>query len=188
MPWFGNPDSDSKGNSQPSQSSAQPWTPPAWSSPICGTTHLSVGLPFSSSTPQPAASHQISSGFYCLGTGCPSGERTDRGIHSSWRHLNVPSQHESPAALEPLPSSISTLPELTNAPPPDLDIEITSEEDNKDAFEPIPKKPMTDIAMTGPCTPAKIRARLPEDCLGKNKEATRWLLVMKACKGPGITQ
>ena len=39
---------------------------------------------------------------------------------------------------------------------------------------------MTDIAMMGPCAPAKIRARLLEDFLGKNEDATRWLLAMKA--------
>ena len=65
-------------------------------------------------------------------------------------------------------------------PPPDLDIEITSEEDDKDTFEPALEKPMTNVAIMGPCAPAEIRARLPEDFLGKNDDTTRWLLVMKA--------
>ena len=90
------------------------------------------------STPWPASSHWISSGFHQQGTGSPFGERGDRRIYSTWRNLNVPSQHESPTALEPLLITITTLPKPTIAPISDLDIEITSEE-GEESFAPTPE-------------------------------------------------
>ena len=86
-----------------------------------------------------------------------------------------------PAALEPLPISISTLLEPTNAPTPDPDIEITSEEDN---FEPALKQPNMDVAVARTTVkPTEIKAGLSEDFSGRNDDATCWLMAMKAYFG-----
>ena len=83
-----------------------------------------------------------------------------------------------PAALEPLPISITTLPELSSEPVPDPDIEITS--DKEETFEPTEDSRMEVALMS---TPTEYKAGLPEDFSGKNEEATCWLLAMKAYFG-----
>ena len=104
-------------------------------------------------------------------------ERRPENTCSSWRNPNVPTQRELPAALEPLPLTISTLLELTPAPVPDSDIEITSEEE--ETFQPT--KERFKRAMSN--KPTEIKARLPDNFLGKNEDAMWWLLAMKAYFG-----
>ena len=147
---------------------------PSWLSPP--PPHL---WPLSmTSTPRPASSHRISSGFHQPEMGSSPRETGNRRIHSPWRNPNVLSWHESPAALEPLPISISTLPEPTSESIPDPDIEITSDEE--ETFEPTVDNHMDVARMTNPI---EYKARLPEDFSGKNNDTTWWLLAMKAYFG-----
>ena len=90
--------------------------------------------------------------------------------------MNVPPWHELPAALEPLPITISTLPEPNLEPIPDPDIDITSESE-EETFEPAEDNCMEVALMT---TPTEYKAGLLEDFSGKNDNATCWLLAMKA--------
>ena len=90
--------------------------------------------------------------------------------------MNVLPQHELPKALEPLPLTISTLPELTSEPVPDPDIVITSESE-EETYEPAEDKHM-DIALMS--RPTEFKAGLLEDFSGKNDNATHWLLAVKA--------
>ena len=64
----------------------------------------------------------------------PSREGGDRRIHIPWRNSNVLPRCELPAALEPLPITITILPKPSLEPIPDLDIEITSES-KEETFE-----------------------------------------------------
>ena len=98
-------------------------------------------------------------------------------MHNTWRNLNIAPQCELPVALGPLPISISTLPDPTLEAIPDPNIEITSEEE---AFEPAEDTRM-DIATR--YKPAEFKAGLPDDFSGKEKDAMRWLLAMKAYFG-----
>ena len=127
------------------------------------------------STPRPASSHRISSSLYQPETNSPSGERGDRRIHKPWRNSNVPPRHESPAALEPLAISISTLPEAPTEPVLDPDITLTSE--SEETYKPA-KEDHMDVALMS--RPTEFKAGLPKDFSGKNDDATRWLLAMKA--------
>ena len=108
--------------------------------------------------------------------GSPNREGGDQRIHNLWRNQNVPPQHELPAALESLPIPITTLPEPTLEPVPDPDIEITSESE-EETYEPTKDNHMEVALMS---RPTKYKAGLPEDFFGKNDDATRWLLAMKA--------
>ena len=90
-------------------------TPTVRSAPICRTACPPLRPSSMSSTPRPASSHRISSGFHQSMTSSSPREGGDRRIYSPWRNLNVLPQHESPAALEPLPITISTLPVLRYA-------------------------------------------------------------------------
>ena len=115
MPWFsGNTNSDSKGDSTTAESSSQSRTPAVWSTALCRDTHLPSQHSSMTSALQPASSHWISSGFHEQGMGSPSRESGDQRNHGAWRNLNVPSQCESPAALEPLPIKS---PPFLNQPP-----------------------------------------------------------------------
>ena len=84
-----------------------------------------------------------------------------------------------PAALEPLPITITTLPEPSSELIPDPNIEITSEGE-EETFEPAEDSRMEEALIT---TPTKYKAGLPEDFSGKNEEAMCWLLAMKAYFG-----
>ena len=128
------------------------------------------------STPRPASSHRISSSLYRPETGSPSREGGDRRIHSPWRNLNVPPQRESPAALEPLAISITILPEPPTEPVLDPNITLTSESE-EETYEPAEDNCMEVALMS---KPTKFKAGLPENFSGKNDDATRWLLAMKA--------
>ena len=173
-----NTNSDSEGDSSATEGPTQSRTPSIWNPALCGTTCLPLQPLSMSSTPRPASSHRISSGFHQLETGSPSRESGDRRIHSSWRNLNVPPQCESPAALEPLPITISTLLKPTLEPVPDPDIEITSDEE--ETFEPAEDNCMEVPLMS---KPTEIKAGLLEDFSGKNEDAMCWLLAMKAYFG-----
>ena len=72
---------------------------------------------------------------------------------------DVLSQRESPAALEPLASTISTLPDLPSEPVPDPDITLTSEEE-EETYKPAEENPM-EIAPMSRST--EFKAGLPED-------------------------
>ena len=109
-------------------------------------------------------------------TGSPSREGGDRRTHSPWRNLNIPPQCESPAALEPLPITISTLPEPSLEPVPDPNIVITSESE-EETYEPAEDNCMEVALMS---RPTEFKAGLPEDFSGKNDDAMHWLLAMKA--------
>ena len=168
MSWFsGNTDSDSEGDSSANEGPTQPRTPSVQSAPVHGTACLPLQPLSMSSTPRPASSHRISSGLYQPETGSPSRESGDRRIHSPWRNLNVPPQFELPAALEPLPITITTLPKPSLEPIPDPNIEITSESE-EETFEPAEDNCMEAALMT---TPTKYKAGLPEDFSGKNEDA-----------------
>ena len=82
--------------------------------------------------------------------------------------MNVPLQRESPAALEPLTISISTLPELLMEPVPNPDITLTSEGE-EETYEPAEDNRM-EIALMS--RPTEFKAGLPEDVSGKNDDAT----------------
>ena len=119
MSWFsGNTDSDSKGDSSTTEGTTQPRTPTVWNPPIRGTACPPSRPSSATSTPRPASSHRISLSLYRPETGSPSREGGDRRVHSPWRNSNVLPQHESPAPLEPLAISISTLPEPPMEPIP----------------------------------------------------------------------
>ena len=90
--------------------------------------------------------------------------------------MNVPPQRESPAALEPLAISISTLPEPSTEPALDPDITLTSESE-EETYEPARDYCMEVALMS---RPTEFKAGLPEDFSGRNDDATRWLLAMKA--------
>ena len=81
-----------------------------------------------------------------------------------------------PAALEPLAITISTLPNPPTEPVPDPDITLTSESE-EETYEPAEDNHMEVALMS---RPTKFKAGLPEDFSGKNNDATRWLLAMKA--------
>ena len=128
------------------------------------------------STPRPASSHRISSSLYQPETGSPSREGGDRRIHSPWRNSNVLPQCESPAALEPLAITISTLPEPSLDPVPDPNITLTNKSE-EEIYEPAEDNRMEVALMS---RPTEFKAGLPEDFSGKNDDATCWLLAMKA--------
>ena len=109
-------------------------------------------------------------------TGSPSREGGDRRILSPWRNLNIPPRCESPAALEPLAITISTLPDPPTEPVPDPDIAITSKSE-EEIYE-LAEDHRMEIALMS--RPTEFKAGLPEDFSGKNDDATRWLLAMKA--------
>ena len=73
--------------------------------------------------------------------------------------MNVPTQYELPAALEPLPITITTLPEPSSEPIPDLNIEITSESE-EEIFEPAEDNHM-EIALMS--RPIEFKSGLSED-------------------------
>ena len=98
-------------------------------------------------------------------------------MHSPWRDSNVPPRRESPATLEPLTISISTLPEPPTEPIPDPDITLTSESE-EETYEPAEDYRMEIAQMS---RPTEFKAGLPENFSGKNDNATQWLLAMKAC-------
>ena len=91
-----------------------------------------------------------------------------------WRDSNILPQCESPAALEPLPLIITTLPVTTSDPILDPDIVLTSEEDDEDKFEPAEEAHPAKMSFP------ELKARLPEDFSGKNDDTTCWLLAMKS--------
>ena len=169
MSWFSR-------NSPTTEGPTQPGTPSVWSAPVLRTTCLPLQPLSGSSTPRPASSHRISSVLYQPTTGSPSREGGDRRIHSPWRNPNVLPQCESPAALEPLPIPIFTLPEPSLEPVLDPDIVITSKSE-EEIYEPTEDNCMELATMS---RPTKFKAGLPEDFSGKNDDATRWLLAMKA--------
>ena len=172
MSWFsGNTDSDSKGDSSANEGPTQPRTPSVWSAPIQGTACLPLQPLSMSSTPRPASSHRISLGLYQPETGSPSRESGDRRIHSPWRNSNVPPQFELPAALEPLPITITTLPKPSLEPIPDPNIEITSESE-EETFEPDEDNCMEVALMT---TPTKYKARRTSLERMKMPHAGSWL-------------
>ena len=177
MSWFsGNTDSDSEGNSSATEGTTQSRTPTVWNPPICRTARLPLRPLSATSTPRPASSHRISLSLYRPETGSPSREGGDRRIHSPWRNSNVLPQCESPAALEPLAISISTLPEPSSEPVPDPNITLTSES-KEETYELAEDNRME----VGPMSrPTEFKAGLPEDFSGKNDNAMRWLLAMKA--------
>ena len=129
--FSGNTDSDSKEDSSATEGTTQPQTPTVWNPPIRGTARPPSRPLSATSAPRPASSHRISSSLYQPETGSPSREGGDRRIHSPWRNSNVPPRRESPAALEPLAISISTLPESPTEPAPDPDITLTSESEEE---------------------------------------------------------
>ena len=90
--------------------------------------------------------------------------------------MNVLPQCELPAALEPLAITISTLPKLSSEPVPDPDITLTSESE-EETYELAVDNHMEVALMS---RPTEFKAGLPEDFSGKNDDATRWLLAMKA--------
>ena len=90
--------------------------------------------------------------------------------------MNIPPQHESPAALEPLAISISPLPEPPTEPVPNPDIILTSE--SKEETYELAEDYRMEVALMS--RPTEFKAGLPEDFSGKNDNATRWLLAMKA--------
>ena len=90
--------------------------------------------------------------------------------------MNVPPQCESPAALEPLPITISTLPKPSLEPILNPDIVLTSESE-EETYEPTEDLCMEIANMS---RPTEFKAGLPEDFSGKNDDATQWLLAMKA--------
>ena len=81
-----------------------------------------------------------------------------------------------PAALEPLAITITTLPEPSTEPVLDPDITLTSESE-EETYE-LAEDYHMDIALMS--RPTEFKAGLPEDFSGKNDDATRWLLAMKA--------
>ena len=128
------------------------------------------------STPRPASSHRISSPLYRSETDSPSREGGDRRIHSPQRNLNIPPQHELPAALEPLAITISTLPEPSLEPVLDPNITLTSESE-EDIYK-LAEDNRMEVALMS--RPTEFKAGLPEDFSGKNDDTMHWLLVMKA--------
>ena len=82
--------------------------------------------------------------------------------------MNLSPQHESPAALEPLPITISTLPKPSLEPVPDPNIVITSESE-EETYEPTEDNCM-EIALIS--RPTEFKAGLPKDFSGKNDDAT----------------
>ena len=80
--------------------------------------------------------------------------------------------------MTPLPITISTLPEPTPEPIPDLDIEITS--NKEETYKPAEDNHIEVALMS---KPTEIKTGLPEDFSGKNEDATHWLLAMKAYYG-----
>ena len=166
--FSGNTNSDSEGDSSATESATQSRTPTVWNPPIWGTARPpSRPLPMTS-TPRPASSHRISSSLYQPETGSPSREGGDRRIHNPWRNSNVPPRHESPAALEPLNISITTLPEPLTEPVSDPDITLTSGSE-EETYEPAEDYRM-DVAQMS--RPTEFKAGLPEDFSGKNEDAT----------------
>ena len=119
------------------------------------------------STPRPTSSHRISSSLYRPETGSPSREGGNRRIHSPWRNSNVPPRRESPAVLEPLAITITTLPNPPAEPVPDPDITLTSESEEED-YEPAEDDHM-DVAQMS--RPTEFKAGLPEDFSGRNEDA-----------------
>ena len=90
--------------------------------------------------------------------------------------MNVPPQCKSPAALEPLLITISTLPEPSSEPILNPDIVLTSES-KEETYEPTEDLCMEIANMS---RPTEFKAGLPEDFSGKNDDVTQWLLAMKA--------
>ena len=90
--------------------------------------------------------------------------------------MNVTPRCELPAALEPPPISISTLPEPSLEPVLDPDITLTSESE-EETYEPAEENHMEIASMS---RPTEFKAGLPEDFSGKNDDITHWLLAMKA--------
>ena len=76
--FSGNTNSDSEEDSSATED-------PIQFTALCRTAHLPLQPSSVSSTPRPASSHQISSGFHQPGTGSQSRESGDRRIHSPWR-------------------------------------------------------------------------------------------------------
>ena len=95
-------------------------------------------------------------------------EKWERSVQSTKENgeneVGVPS-----TITEPLPITITTLLEPIPKPVLDPDIEITSEEE-EESFEPA-KDNCMDVALMS--KPTKIKARLPYDFSGRNKDATR---------------
>ena len=172
--FSGNTNSDSEGNSSTTEGPTQPRTPTVWNPPVCGTAHLPSRPSSMSSTPRPASSHRISSSLYQPETGSPSREGGDRRIHSPWRNSNILPRCESLAALEPLPITITTLPEPSSKPVLDPDIVITSESE-EETYEPAEDNRMELATMS---RPTEFKAGLPEDFSGKNNDTMRWLLAV----------
>ena len=166
--FSGNTDSDSEGDSSATEGTTQPRTPTVWNPPIQGTARPPSRPSSATSTPRPASSHRISSSLHRPETGSPSREGGDRRIHSPWRNSNVPPRCESPAALEPLAISISTLPEPPTEPIPDPDITLTSESE-EETYEPAEDNCM-EIALMS--RPTEFKAGLPKDFSGRNDDAT----------------
>ena len=72
--------------------------------------------------------------------------------------------------------TISTLPEPSTEPVPDPNITLTSESE-EETYEPAEDYRMEEALMS---RPTEFKAGLPEDFSGRNDDATRWLLAMKA--------
>ena len=169
MSWFsGNTDSDSEGDSSATEGATQPRTPTVWNPPIQGTAHPPSRPLSTTSTPRPASSHRISLSLHRPEKGSPSGEGGDRRVHSSWRNPSLPPRRESPAALEPLDISISTLSDLPTEPIPNPDITLTSESE-EETYELAEDNHM-DVAQMS--RPTEFKVGLPEDFLGRNEDAT----------------
>ena len=153
-----NTDSDSKGDSSAIEGTTQPQTPTVWNPPVHGTARLPSRPSSTTSTPRPASSHRISLLLYRPETGSPLREGGDRRIH----------QRESPAALEPLAITFSTLPEPPTEPVPDPDITLTSKSE-EETYEPAEDDCMEVALMS---RPTEFKAGLPKDFSGKNDDAT----------------
>ena len=82
--------------------------------------------------------------------------------------MNVPPQHESPAALEPLTITISAIPDQPSELVPDPDITLTSKSREED-YEPAEDNRM-EIAPMSRLT--EFKAGLPKDYSGENDDAT----------------
>ena len=79
-----------------------------------------------------------------------------------------------PGPLDPLSLTITTIFDQSPASIPDPDIEIPTASE-EETFEQVPSQQDDEMAI---CS-MEIKAGLPEDFLGKNEDATWWLLSMK---------
>ena len=78
--------------------------------------------------------------------------------------------------MEPLPITITTLPEPSSEPVPDPNIVITCE--SEEETYKLAEDNCMEVALMS--RPTKFKAGLPEDFSGKNDDAMCWLLAMKA--------